>query len=123
MLAARDVWAGFPVDDVAGELADLAAATLEAALAVARAELPKDAPAVRLAIIGLGKCGGRELNYVSDVDVVYVAEPTAGVDERQPCERRISSLPLLPGSAPPRLRRARSGRWTPGCAPRAEPDL
>ena len=24
----------------------------------------------------MGKCGGRELNYVSDVDVVFVAEPT-----------------------------------------------
>jgi glutamate-ammonia-ligase adenylyltransferase len=29
----------------------------------------------RLAIIAMGKCGGRELNYVSDVDVVFVAEP------------------------------------------------
>jgi [glutamine synthetase] adenylyltransferase / [glutamine synthetase]-adenylyl-L-tyrosine phosphorylase len=26
-------------------------------------------------VIGMGKCGGRELNYVSDVDVVFVAEP------------------------------------------------
>ena len=32
-------------------------------------------PACRLAVIGMGKCGGRELNYVSDVDVIYVAEP------------------------------------------------
>ena len=23
----------------------------------------------------MGKCGGRELNYVSDVDVIFVAEP------------------------------------------------
>ena len=29
----------------------------------------------RLAVIAMGKCGGRELNYVSDVDVVFVAEP------------------------------------------------
>ena len=29
----------------------------------------------RLAVIGMGKCGGRELNYVSDVDVIFVAEP------------------------------------------------
>ena len=26
----------------------------------------------------MGKCGGQELNYVSDVDVVYVAEPVDG---------------------------------------------
>ena len=31
--------------------------------------------ACRLAVIGMGKCGGRELNYVSDVDVIFVAEP------------------------------------------------
>ena len=35
------------------------------------------AAACRLAVIAMGKCGGRELNYVSDVDVVFVAEPPA----------------------------------------------
>jgi glutamate-ammonia-ligase adenylyltransferase len=35
----------------------------------------------RLAIIAMGKCGGRELNYVSDVDVIFVAEPLEGGDE------------------------------------------
>ena len=29
----------------------------------------------------MGKCGGRELNYVSDVDVIFVAEPLADADE------------------------------------------
>ena len=29
----------------------------------------------RLAVIAMGKTGGAELNYVSDVDVVFVAEP------------------------------------------------
>ncbi|SFM89709.1 glutamate-ammonia-ligase adenylyltransferase [Pseudonocardia ammonioxydans] len=62
------------VDDVAAQLADLAEAALSAALAVAAAE--QDPPdELRLAVIGMGKCGGRELNYVSDVDVVFVAEP------------------------------------------------
>src|SRR4051794_13850280 len=71
-LAARDVSGGLAVDDVAGELADLAEATLGTALEIARREHPTDS---RLAVIGMGKCGGRELNYVSDVDVVFVAEP------------------------------------------------
>ncbi|MBC5927245.1 hypothetical protein, partial [Bacillus pumilus] len=53
-------------------LADLADAALQAAYAVARAETGTDG---RLAVIAMGKCGGRELNYVSDVDVVFVAEP------------------------------------------------
>lgn len=77
----RDLVHGARVDDVAEELADLADAALEAGLAIARAELPDDAPACRLAIIAMGKCGGRELNYVSDVDVIFVAEPQDGVDE------------------------------------------
>ncbi|KOX23621.1 bifunctional [glutamine synthetase] adenylyltransferase/[glutamine synthetase]-adenylyl-L-tyrosine phosphorylase [Nocardiopsis sp. NRRL B-16309] len=75
-LAGRDLTGLCTVDQVAAELADLAAATLDAALAVARAEFPEDAERCRLAVIGMGKCGGRELNYVSDVDVVFVAEPT-----------------------------------------------
>jgi glutamate-ammonia-ligase adenylyltransferase len=75
LLAARDLADSLDVGIVAGELADLAAAALDAGLAIARAETPGIAAGVRLAIIGMGKCGGRELNYVSDVDVVFVAEP------------------------------------------------
>ncbi|MDQ1627566.1 MAG: [glutamine synthetase] adenylyltransferase / [glutamine synthetase]-adenylyl-L-tyrosine [Actinomycetota bacterium] len=80
-LAARDLAGGADVVDVAAELADLAAATLEAALAVARAGLPANAPPCRLSVIAMGKCGGRELNYASDVDVVFVAEAPDGGDE------------------------------------------
>ena len=74
-VTARDVAAGSEMSTVAADLADLAGATLEAALAVARAEEPADAAPCRLAVIGMGKCGARELNYLSDVDVVFVAEP------------------------------------------------
>ncbi|WP_104164285.1 bifunctional [glutamine synthetase] adenylyltransferase/[glutamine synthetase]-adenylyl-L-tyrosine phosphorylase [Arthrobacter sp. SX1312] len=81
-LAVRDLGHCAPVDYlpvVARELADLAAAALEASLAVARAELgevygPDVVARVRLAVIAMGKCGARELNYISDVDVVYVVE-------------------------------------------------
>ena len=54
-LAARDLTDGAAVDDVAAELADMAAAALDASLAIARAELPDGAEPVRLALIGLGK--------------------------------------------------------------------
>jgi [glutamine synthetase] adenylyltransferase / [glutamine synthetase]-adenylyl-L-tyrosine phosphorylase len=81
-LAARDLAEDAPLEDVAAELADLAGAALEAALAIARAGLRADAEPCRLAVIGLGKCGGRELNYVSDVDVVFVAEPVADGNEQ-----------------------------------------
>ncbi|MEQ7123438.1 bifunctional [glutamine synthetase] adenylyltransferase/[glutamine synthetase]-adenylyl-L-tyrosine phosphorylase [Actinopolymorpha sp. B11F2] len=76
-LAARDLAMAVSVDDVAAELADLAAAALEAALAIARARLPEGAVPCRLAVIGMGKCGGHELNYASDVDVLFVAEPAS----------------------------------------------
>jgi glutamate-ammonia-ligase adenylyltransferase len=80
-LAARDLAHHLGVDDVAAELSDLAAGTLEAALAIARARVGEDAHLVRLAVIAMGKCGGHELNYVSDVDVVFVHEPAPGVAE------------------------------------------
>ena len=32
-------------------------------------------------MIAMGKCGGRELNYVSDVDVIFVHEPVDGADD------------------------------------------
>jgi glutamate-ammonia-ligase adenylyltransferase len=79
-LAARDLAHHVGVDDASAELSDLAAGTLEAALAIARADVP-DAAWAHLAVIALGKCGGHELNYVSDVDVLYVFEPADGVDE------------------------------------------
>ncbi|MDR1448868.1 MAG: bifunctional [glutamine synthetase] adenylyltransferase/[glutamine synthetase]-adenylyl-L-tyrosine phosphorylase, partial [Propionibacteriaceae bacterium] len=47
------------------------------ALAIARAETP-GAERVRFGVVALGKTGGQELNYVSDVDVLYVAEPADG---------------------------------------------
>jgi len=72
-LAARDLAHEAGVDDVAAELSDLAAATLEAALAIATREV-EGAEEVRLAVVAMGKCGGHELNYVSDVDVIFVHE-------------------------------------------------
>jgi [glutamine synthetase] adenylyltransferase / [glutamine synthetase]-adenylyl-L-tyrosine phosphorylase len=57
------------------QLADMADAALGAALIVAtRTVCGDDAPAPKLAIIAMGKCGARELNYVSDVDVIFVGE-------------------------------------------------
>jgi [glutamine synthetase] adenylyltransferase / [glutamine synthetase]-adenylyl-L-tyrosine phosphorylase len=74
-LAARDLTGEASLDQVAAELADLAAGALEAALAIARANLPPGSAPCRLAVIAMGKCGARELNYASDVDVIFVAEP------------------------------------------------
>ncbi|WP_371796358.1 bifunctional [glutamine synthetase] adenylyltransferase/[glutamine synthetase]-adenylyl-L-tyrosine phosphorylase [Streptomyces sp. NBC_01718] len=80
-IAARDVCGTTDVAETAAELADLATATLRAALAIARTAAPEDAAVCRLAVIAMGKCGGHELNYVSDVDVIFVAEPFDGAEE------------------------------------------
>ncbi|MER6736669.1 bifunctional [glutamine synthetase] adenylyltransferase/[glutamine synthetase]-adenylyl-L-tyrosine phosphorylase [Streptomyces puniciscabiei] len=80
-IAARDVCGTTDVAETAAELADLATATLRAALAIAQAQAPADAAACRLAVIAMGKCGGHELNYVSDVDVIFVAEAAEGTTE------------------------------------------
>jgi [glutamine synthetase] adenylyltransferase / [glutamine synthetase]-adenylyl-L-tyrosine phosphorylase len=82
-------------EDVTGRLSDLADAALRAALAVASAEVlpPADAGTdtgedgaetgeCSLAVIAMGKCGGRELNYVSDVDVVFVGDGDMAVANR-----------------------------------------
>ncbi|MFJ5555964.1 bifunctional [glutamine synthetase] adenylyltransferase/[glutamine synthetase]-adenylyl-L-tyrosine phosphorylase [Streptomyces sp. NPDC093250] len=80
-IAARDVCGTIEVAETAAELADLATATLRAALALAEAAAPEDAALCRLAVIAMGKCGGHELNYVSDVDVIFVGEAVDGADE------------------------------------------
>ena len=80
-LTSPDPLVTFP--DTAAALADLAQAALEAALVVARAEVGPAADRTRLAVIAMGKTGGCELNYISDVDVIFVAEPADGVPEEE----------------------------------------
>ncbi|MFF1557038.1 bifunctional [glutamine synthetase] adenylyltransferase/[glutamine synthetase]-adenylyl-L-tyrosine phosphorylase [Streptomyces sp. NPDC058279] len=82
-IAARDVCGTIDLAETAAELADLATATLRAALRIASAAAPEDAARCRLAVIAMGKCGGNELNYVSDVDVIFVGDATKGTDEGQ----------------------------------------
>ena len=86
-LAAFDLTQQHPtagIHIVAAQLADLASAALEAGLEAARLELTTttdhgvyeatEVADTRLAVIAMGKCGARELNYISDVDVIFVAE-------------------------------------------------
>lgn len=113
-LAVKDLCAADPLDflpAVGGELADLAAAAIEAALAVSRAEAAGqfgegEVAGVGLSVIGMGKCGARELNYISDVDVIYVVDPgdlgdaqanTIGTALASGISRAISSAAREPG--------------------------
>ncbi len=91
---------GLPVlafEDVGAALAELAAAALAGALAVAATEVGGDGPLeAHLAVIGMGKCGGSELNYVSDVDVIFVA---GGEDELATATKLAASMMRLAGAA------------------------
>lgn len=84
-------------EQVGDALATLAAATLDAALAVAVTELAGEGPCdARLAVIGLGKTGGSELNYVSDVDVIFVVDSE---DELAAGTKLASAMMRLAGAA------------------------
>ena len=87
-------------DAVALALSDAAAAALEAAIAVARTQITTagngpvrfdtdEVRYTRLAVIGMGKAGAGELNYVSDVDVIFVAE---GDDEHDVTNARAVDI-------------------------------
>jgi glutamate-ammonia-ligase adenylyltransferase len=72
-IAAIDLTGGQDLELTMDALSALADATLAAACAIAQAELPAGTAAPRLGVVAMGKCGGNELNYVSDVDVIFVA--------------------------------------------------
>jgi len=67
---------------IAQVLSDLADAVIASALVIARSNVVGD-DKVRMAVIAMGKCGARELNYVSDVDVMFVVEPSAGATDEE----------------------------------------
>ena len=78
-VALREVLRLADVDQTAADLADLASAATEAALLSCRRRIEdRRGPIVDLAgrplpltVLGMGKLGGRELNFGSDVDLVF----------------------------------------------------
>lgn len=72
-IVAADLTGGRGLEQSMAALSRLADATLAAAYDIAVDELPAGTPRPRLAVVAMGKCGGDELNYVSDVDVIFVA--------------------------------------------------
>jgi glutamate-ammonia-ligase adenylyltransferase len=82
-IGTRDILGRGSIREVTRELADVAEAIVgqvardQWARRVARVGIPRrsgDGRRARWAILGLGKLGGRELNYHSDLDLVFVAE-------------------------------------------------
>ncbi|HKT03355.1 MAG TPA: bifunctional [glutamine synthetase] adenylyltransferase/[glutamine synthetase]-adenylyl-L-tyrosine phosphorylase, partial [Rugosimonospora sp.] len=74
-IACADLLGQLSVAQVGAALADVADATLAAALRVTNhAGLP-------FAIVGMGRLGGYEMSYPSDADVLFVYEPPPGTSE------------------------------------------
>ena len=84
-VAVADVGATVTAGEVGAGLADLADACLAAAL---------DDLDVGLTVIGMGKLGGRELNYSSDVDVMFLhdADPAAAEKAAEQLMRAIGEV-------------------------------
>ena len=105
-IAARDLNGLAPLEEVTAELASLAAATLQIAYEASFRELvgehgtplaqtPEGPAEAAFTIIGMGKLGGRELNFSSDIDLIYFYSSdkgeTAGVpDGRGAMKGKIS---------------------------------
>jgi glutamate-ammonia-ligase adenylyltransferase len=77
-IAARDL-VGRPFAESPRELSDLADRCLAAGLACAAVEVGRAAPA----LLALGKLGGRELNFSSDVDLLFLYATSPDRDELQ----------------------------------------
>ncbi len=106
-IAARDLNGLAPLEEVTAELSSLAAAALQVAYEVCRACLvreyglplvytPNGSNEAEMTIIGMGKFGGNELNFSSDIDIIYFYESdkgeTSGVDNGSGTIRGVVSL-------------------------------
>jgi glutamate-ammonia-ligase adenylyltransferase len=91
-IGAADVLGALSTREVGAALTDLATAAVEAALASAG-----DAP--RLAVVALGRFGGAEMSYPSDLDVVFVC----GAGDQLVAERAAAAVLRFLGEGPGHL--------------------
>jgi glutamate-ammonia-ligase adenylyltransferase len=85
-----------PFTVIGAQLSDTADAVLAASLRAAEATVCGDRTPPRLAVIAMGKCGARELNYVSDVDIIFVAEQADTLSTRVATEMmRVASTACI----------------------------
>lgn len=84
----RDVVIGEPLERITESISDLADCLIEVALAIAyRKQAAKygdprgeDGELSRLVVLGMGKLGGRELNYSSDIDLILIYDHEGKTD-------------------------------------------
>ena len=85
-VAARDL-GGAPLEAVVAEITAIADVCVERAVT--------EAGAGELAVIALGKLGGRELNYASDVDVLFVHREGGAANQERADRAAASVIRLL----------------------------
>jgi glutamate-ammonia-ligase adenylyltransferase len=87
-VAYGDIVRGQPVGTVTRQISHVADAIVEAALRAAETRLRHRRPAARgpegdagrLVVLALGKLGGTELNYSSDIDLIFLYDSGRGAD-------------------------------------------
>src|SRR5690606_33886060 len=85
-LAIGSILGLIPIEDLAEGLSTVATAVLDGMLRIAHP--PGDG--IEFGVIAMGRYGGRELGFGSDLDVMYVYRP-AGVDEHE-AQRRAEAV-------------------------------
>ncbi len=92
-IIAGDLLLGRPATAVSQAMAALGDATLAAALHAAAPQLP-------LALVAMGRLGGEELAYGSDLDVLVVYEGSGGTDAALAAKASAQIFRLLNGATP-----------------------
>lgn len=92
-VAARDVFEQSSVEVVGADLAALAGASLDAALAVLEPQVP-------FAVVAFGRLGGGELGYASDLDVAFVHQGTSTADADEADRVASGLVRFLSGGTP-----------------------
>jgi glutamate-ammonia-ligase adenylyltransferase len=100
-IAIHDIAGTIDLASVSGQLTELAEACLERCLALAEWEAAEKgvAPPGRLCVIGMGKLGGRELGYHSDLDLIFLypgSGATAGHERYPRLAQRFMSFLQMP---------------------------
>ncbi|MFM7141308.1 MAG: bifunctional [glutamate--ammonia ligase]-adenylyl-L-tyrosine phosphorylase/[glutamate--ammonia-ligase] adenylyltransferase, partial [Alphaproteobacteria bacterium] len=85
-IGARDLWGLAPLEETLDALSATADAAIAAATALARRQVEAEVGLLEIepgrpngfAVLGMGKLGARELNYSSDVDLVFLHDVETG---------------------------------------------
>ncbi len=92
-LGVRDFLQDLSFNDLVIQISNLAEVCLQTGIEILSSDIPKEESAnCRLAVLGLGKLGGKELNYASDIDLIYIYDQK---DKSIPCSFYTSMVQKL----------------------------